>query len=321
MQLNVRRLSIIGLLKAAATITIAFSLLTLVDEQHRYLELFSHFRLQYLVVSLLFALIFFAMRSRPWASLMLLITAINAVPVAMWYLAETHQPDVDDGQINLLHANVYGGNSNTQALIALIRSDQPDVIILQEVTKVWVAAMAELKDSYPHRHAIARNDNFGIAVYARQPLLSVDVIDSPPYGFPSLVVRQSLHDRIVTYVTTHPIPPLGKEGFEARNEQLASIAEVLNLIGGPKLLIGDLNITMWAHHYRQLVLSTGLRNSRYGVGIIPTWPKQLPFAMIPIDHCLVSSDFAVLDVRSGPDIGSDHLPLIVNLALSDRAGN
>lgn len=315
MRLGDRLPSIVGLLHAGAAVTLVFSLVTFADQLHRYLELFSHFRLQYLVVSLLLGLILIALRSRTWASLMVAITIVNALPVAPWYFTETKPNAVSNAQIELLHANVYARNSDTQALIKLIADEQPDVIFLQEVTDLWVAAMDGTQASYPHRYAIPRNDNFGIAVYAREPLLSVDVLDSPPLGFPSLVVRQSLNGRTVTFVSTHPIPPLGESGFDARNEQLAAVAAVIASIDGPKVLVGDLNTTMWAHHYKQLRDATGLSNARDGFGVIPSWPKHLPFAMIPIDHCLVSGDFAVQDIRTGPDIGSDHLPLLVTLAL------
>jgi len=315
MRLGNGRPSLVGLLHAAAIVTVLFSLATFADFLHRYLELFSHFRLQYLGAALLLGLIFIALRSRAWASLMLVITAINVWPVAKWYVAETEPHVVAKTQIELLYANVYSGNSNTRPLLDLIQAEQPDMVFLHEVTDRWVTAMDELQSSYPHRYSIPRNDNFGVAIYAREPLLNVDVIESPPYGFPSLIVRQSLGGQVVTFVTTHPIPPLGKSGFNARNEQLNSIAEVIAAIAAPKVLIGDLNTTMWAHQYRRLEKNTGLVNARNGIGIIPTWPRQLPFAMIPIDHCLVSDDFAVQNIRSGPDIDSDHLPLIVELAL------
>ena len=89
-------------------------------------------------------------------------------------------------------------------------------------------------------------------------------------------------------------------------------------IEGPKLLIGDLNISMWSHLYDDFETATGMTNTRRGFGAIPTWPQQLPFGRIPIDHCLVSTHFAVVDTRRGPAIGSDHLPLIVDLSLLER---
>jgi len=35
---------------------------------------------------------------------------------------------------------------------------------------------------------------------------------------------------------------------------------------------------------------------------------------VPIDHCLVSSELAVVNHEVGPDLGSDHFPVLVTLA-------
>lgn len=310
-----RRVSFNGLIKAAAAVTVVFSLATFADAMHRYLELFSHFRLQYFFVALLLALVLALMRARWWAVTLMLVTLINAAPLAPWYFTGTKTAPPSNPTLTILQANVYGGNHRTQRLLDLIETEQPDVIFLQEVTDTWVAAMDQVADRYPYAHAIPRHDNFGIAVYSRQPWLNIEVIESPPRALPSLLLRLPFHNTVASFVTTHPVPPIGADWYKARNQQLESIAELMASLDGPKVLVGDLNISMWAHHYEPLVATTGLRNARYGFGILPTWPKNLPIAAIPIDHCLISDEFAVQDIRVGDSIGSDHLPMIIELAL------
>ena len=304
-----------GLLQAAAAVTAVFSVATLADHLHRYLEMFSHFRLQYLFVAAALTVILYVVRSRRWALLMIGITLINAIPVSTWYLTETKASIPTDSTIKLLLANVYSGNEDTQELLDLIIAEKADIVFLQEVTDRWNRELSALRDPYLYSLNIPRDDNFGIAALSRHPFASARVIESPPFKHPTLIVELDIDGETVTFVTSHPAPPIGRFGFEGRNEQLADVAATMNAISGPRALIGDLNTTMWGHHYRVLIDQTGLVNARHGFGVIPSWPTQLPFAMIPIDQCLVSSDLTVLDIRTGPRIGSDHLPLIVELAL------
>jgi endonuclease/exonuclease/phosphatase (EEP) superfamily protein YafD len=109
--------------------------------------------------------------------------------------------------------------------------------------------------------------------------------------------------------------PVGKRLYDTRNTQLSSLVELLDDFSGNKVLVGDLNASVWDIHYRNLEKRSGLRSARRGFGIQPTWPTFLPFAMIPIDHVLVSSEISVSDVRTGRRIGSDHLPLVVTIEL------
>ena len=109
--------------------------------------------------------------------------------------------------------------------------------------------------------------------------------------------------------------PLGRDNFGARNVQLHSVIELVAQASGEVLLLGDLNASVWGRHYRHFEDATGLRNARRGKGILPTWPTFMPPAMIPIDHVLVSSRIGIADIKTGPRIGSDHLPLIVTVVL------
>ncbi len=306
---------LIGLVQAGAFLTALFSIATLFNSLHSWLELFSHFRLQYFVCALLFAVVFAVLRNRRWCGGMLALAVVNFLPLAPWYLPAGNATPVGARTLTLLQANVLGHDNAPGQVVAQIRASAPDIVFLQEIDSRWVDALRVIEDELPYRLAVPRDDNFGIAVYAKEPLLDVEIIESPPLKLPTLVVRQDIGGRQVTFVTTHPVPPLGREMTASRNEQLQSIAALLAGTTGPRVLVGDLNITMWAHHYRELESVSGLRNTRLGHGVAPTWPRRLPFAAIPIDHCLVSGELIVLDTRAGRANGSDHLPLLIDLAL------
>ncbi len=243
----------------------------------------------------------------------MLIALLNAFYISPMYRGAAESPDGEP--LKVLTANVHSSSTEYQRVVDVIVAEAPDVVFLLEVTDAWIAGTRELESLYAYRHAEPREGNFGIAVFSRVPLTSVRHVDSPPLGYPTIVAKASLPGRSITLIGTHPTIPLGRQGFDARNAQLDHVAGLAAEAGNSTILVGDLNVTAWAHSFHSFVRQSGLRDARAGFGVLPTWPMFMPFAMIPIDHALVSDDVPVLELRSGPRIGSDHLPLILTVAL------
>ena len=307
------RVTLTGLLQAAAVITVAFSVGTLLPIDHFAIQLFTHFRLLYLVVSLGLLLLFKYLRS-PWLTGAIAAgVVLNAVLVLPWYVGE----DETSGgvELKLLHANVLSSNTEYDRLIRLLDTEAPDLVMLQEVSPDWLVALDELRADYPYSYAEAREGNFGIALFSRVPLRSVSHFDSPPFGYPTIVASLDIDGQVLHFIGTHPMIPVSGTFYDARNEQLAGVARLLGKQAEPKILVGDLNLSQWDINYKRLEQQGGVRNARKGFGILPTWPVFMPFAMIPIDHVLVSETISVTGFYSGPRIGSDHLPLVVTFTL------
>ena len=305
--------SLIGLLQAAALLTIVFSVVTAMPVDNFGVQLFTHFKLQYLLVSVLLCVALALYRRPLYVGGLLVAVALNASLVVPWYVPDS-SPD-NDRQLKLLNANVLSSNTDHQPLFELLDAEAPDVVVLQEVSGQWLEALDPLRQAYPYSYAEAREGNFGIALFSRIPFTSASHTDSPPLGYPTIIATLDVEGTALHLVGTHPMIPVSGQFYVDRNEQLASIVELIKGRDGPHVLIGDLNASMWDINYRELEDHTGLRNARVGFGIVPTWPTFMPFAMIPIDHVLVSDDVSVVELRSGPRIGSDHLPLIVTIAL------
>ena len=307
-------MSLLGLLQALAIVTIALSVVTLLDIPHRNIELFSHFRLQYFVATALLTVAFVVFKNIPYATALALMTIVNGSLVIPWYLPVEHGTSAT-AEIKLVHANVYSRNKQFEKVAALVGQEKPDLIFLQEVTDEWVTAMQGLLPDYPHSYTQARTGNFGIAVFSKIPFDSVTHFDSPPLGYPTIIASIGPGESSTTIISSHPTIPLGRHLNDARNEHIRSIADKVRATPGKVVLLGDFNESMWGPRYRGLVDTTGLKAARRGFGVVPTWPTFFPIAMIPIDHVFVSPDIEVTEFRSGHRIGSDHLPLIVTLSL------
>ena len=308
-----RYVSLAGLLQAVAILTIVFSIVTALPIDHFGIQLFTHFKVHYLVGSVLLCVALAMLRQPVYVAGLVSAVGLNASLVIPWYVPDS--TSVGTTQLTVLQANVLSSNTEHQRLFDLLDKEAPDLVLLQEVSPQWLIALDALRQSYPYSYAEAREGNFGIALFSRVPFASASHVDSPPSGYPTIIATLDMEGTALHVVGTHPMIPMSPQLYSDRNEQLESIADLFEGLQGPQVLVADLNASMWDIHYRSLEETTGLRNARTGFGMLPTWPTFMPFAMIPIDHVLVSDDISVVEMRTGPRIGSDHLPLLVTIAL------
>jgi endonuclease/exonuclease/phosphatase (EEP) superfamily protein YafD len=112
----------------------------------------------------------------------------------------------------------------------------------------------------------------------------------------------------------HPPPPKTQSLSKQRNQVLETLSHYIQTQKKPVVVIGDFNTTLWSPYYQRFTKSAGLKDCRRGFGILPTWTTRLPLLYIPIDHCLVSRLITVIDIQTGKNIASDHLPVRVEFA-------
>lgn len=286
---------------------------------NRFAELTTHFEALAFVFAIVLAALCLALRSWKWAGVAAVVLALYGMAVLPWYLPP-RQAASSSGQSNLrlLLANVLTSNDRFDDLVQIVRRENPDVVLLQETSDAWLAALAPLEDAYPHKMAVPRSDNFGIAILSRIPLEDSQANDLGNASLPGLRADIAVNGRTVTLLNYHTLPPVSPIGFMTRNQQLAALPAFTRRQKDLVIIAGDLNVTMWSPYYKRLVRNSGLASARKGFGILATWPTYYPLVRIPIDHYLVSPEVRVIDLRMGPKFGSDHRPLVADLFIPPR---
>lgn len=291
------------------------SLISLAADWSWFADLFAHFRLYYLLAQGLLVVAFLNTRRYAW----LVLTVLLAVPNA-WYVgpyllplftAAAQDTPAREGP-QLVTVNLSYRNGESGQVIAYLDRLQPDVIVLSEYTPAWHAVLEPALSAWPHRAVRARVTPFGMAIYSRAPLRDVEWLDLGVPGTDNL--RVVLEDRGLEVYAVHLTPPMSRQLARDRNRQLAVLGRMLARSSRPRLVTGDLNLTPFSPHFGRLLDNTGLRDARKPQGLQITWPALPVPVWIPIDHVLADSSAGVLDVRTGPDIGSDHFPLEITLA-------
>jgi len=280
-------------------------------------ELASHFRVQYAWV-LAAAAVWWAVRaSVPGALVAASFALVNLSAILPLYLPRPRASQAGSRRtFRALLANVCFSNRSYEAVRRFIDDVNPDLVLLEEIDDVWLAALKELAEAYPYSKAVEHRGGFGIALFSRLPFERLDVERFGKLPIPSLVGQFVLDGQRVTVIGTHPWSPISPTYTRLRNQHLEGLASfAAALQPAPLLILGDLNATSWTPVFQDVLRIANLRDSRVGFGVQSTWPVGMPLARIPIDHCLVSDQIVVHRRWIGPSVGSDHAPLVVECSI------
>lgn len=314
------RFSCVRVLRGLAySITLILTVATLASFGARafwVLDLATHFPVQIASGAFCAALILLLVRDLKGALVPAVVFVFNVLLVVPLYIPSV-QPDGSGDELCIVSTNVYTGNKNSQAVIDYVHETKPDVLLLMEVDNRWTDELIEIRAEYPHSLQRPREDNFGISLFSKWPIKSARVEYLDAAQLPTLVTVLQVGERQLTVVGTHPLPPVSESNTALRNEHLQRLATLVAELEGPVIVIGDLNTTSWSPYFRELIATSRLRDSRRGFGIQPTWPFSFWLLRIPIDHALVSKEIEVTSRQVGPNIGSDHRPIVVKIRLPE----
>ncbi len=274
-------------------------------------ELATVFRLQYAALLIVLVLPALLLRSRAAAGAAGLLAAVNVACVAR-PLAEPPDAGARGAPLRLLLVNVQAGNDRYGDLARLVHQVRPHAIGVTELDHSWASELARRLPAFGEDLVVPQDDDaYGIGVFSRVPLDAHVERFPEPDGPPTLVARLRPGDGAnVTFVVTHVHTPFAGSIHERHLDALAAARPRL---GEHLAVCGDFNTVPWASAFKRLA-SAGLTDLYSGSWPGYSWPTWNPLLRLPIDNCLVRG-VAVRDHGHGPDIGSDHYPLIVDLTV------
>lgn len=244
------------------------------------------------------------------------LVGLGAVLPGWWAAGSAHRGE--GVPLRVLSLNLLRGNeAGSPAALATIRELAPDVVFGSEVTPAWLAALNQGLGDYPHHLAAADPGYFGLALWSKVPVRELAVLPLGVDWAPALRVVLETTAGPVGLLGVHtPRPGMGERCTE-RDRALAAIPAALAPLPARRVVVGDCNATPWNAGFRELLATTGMVDAA-GDGFRPTWPTMWPWPLrVPIDHVLVGGGIGVTpgSAQCGPEFGSDHAPLFVELRL------
>jgi endonuclease/exonuclease/phosphatase (EEP) superfamily protein YafD len=216
--------------------------------------------------------------------------------------------DGEFSALSVVSLNTWHSHPDTMLLASYLALSHADVIVLTEAGPSKLAMIAKLALFYPYRASCADRWACSLVVLSRFPIVD-QRIEMPAPGQPSLILARIATSKPglahVTIAATHLYRP--SRNFVRHAAHAAALGERLARIPGPLVLAGDFNAGPYSNSYDKLLSRAALADSGR---LMPTWPAApINAPQVALDHIVVSQQLVFEAAGTGPNVGSDHLPV------------
>ncbi|MEM6768161.1 MAG: endonuclease/exonuclease/phosphatase family protein [Bacteroidota bacterium] len=275
-------------------------------------ELFCHFRLQH-VICLCAAIIILWKNSR-WIIFSLTLIGLTANFLPLFSLVGKIPVENQRESLTLCSINVLSYSQTYEKVITYLEKEDPEVVVLIEMNERWKVALDSLRLTYPYVVDASAEGNYGMMLFSKLPFEWERIEYLGPMQSPMIVVRLLAG---VTVAGVHFRSPDLYEKFLARNHTYQTVGNRKKQYPEPYIFMGDFNTTTYSVYLQEFVQKMELVDSRKGRGLYSSWPSLFFPLWVPIDHAFVSEGLGVVRRETGGYLGSDHLPILLEVLTPD----
>ncbi len=218
--------------------------------------------------------------------------------------------------LTVMTANLYFGRGDAVALVKQASERQVDVLVVNEITERGLSDMNRVgvQQLFPHQAGAPGESIEGTMVFSRQEIAVVSTLETP-------LASLAIETGGVTMLAVHPSPPTQAALWVEDHRTVLAAAQELD----PDVIAGDFNATA-DHAPMRALADAGFRDTAELANKIfqPTWPANGEYPLLgllpptaPIDHVLVSDEYAVVETGTTSLDGTAHRPVVAEIAARD----
>jgi endonuclease/exonuclease/phosphatase (EEP) superfamily protein YafD len=292
-----------------SVLTAIAPLIGLYGRHHWFLDLFNHLQAQYFVALLLATVTLLAGKRRRFALVPGLLMLIPGVRLAPLYWPSPSAPSGD--VLRVATFNPLGSSDRYSDVAAWVLKTDPDFIYLPEGNADWVEGLTPLEKRYPHDADFPIRGNIGHCFRSKHPIIASEIRRLGKTRTPLLRVVLRTPQGETTVFAAHPLPPVSEFWATEQDIYLKELTRMSTAATGHAVVLGDLNATRWSTKLEEIL--DHYEDSSTGYGYAATWMRENWLVCIPIDQVFFRGFQGTRSRQVGPDLGSDHRPVVAEL--------